>query len=140
MLFLSRNLNDFFQLNEYFFQWFYWYWIITILAYNLRKTDLIPMFINKISPQLDNINFGRILRRTFYNIQNQYSIKPIFKMAGTNLKKNSSVPLTVTISGLDTLTGLESSTYIRDSKWEEWKDEGNSLCWMRKKCIIQAGL
>ena len=40
-------------------------------------------------------------------------------MAGTNLKKNSSVPLTVTISGLDTLTGLESSTYIRDSKWEE---------------------
>lgn len=85
----------------------------------IGKTDLIPMFINKISPQLDNINFGRILRGTFYNIQNQYSVKPIFKMAGTNLKKNSSVPLTVTISGLDTLTGLGSSTYIRDSKWEE---------------------
>ena len=85
----------------------------------IGKIDLIPMFINKISPQLDNINFGRILGGTSYNIQNQYSIKPIFKMAGTNLKKNSSVPLTVNISGFDTLIGLGSSTYIRDSKWEE---------------------
>ena len=85
----------------------------------IGKIDLIPMFINNISPQLGNINFGRILGGTSYNIQNQYSIKPILKMAGTNLKKNSSVPLTVTISGFDTLIGLGSSTYIRDSKWEE---------------------
>ena len=62
----------------------------------LNRENIYIIYLHQIFPQLGEIYFGGLTGGKILQ-------KPIFKMADTNLKKNCSILLYVTISELDTL-------------------------------------